>query len=108
MQQNNIKKNAFNLILLFSAGLILLFIIAPLINLFLQSKAPELFLTIKDKEIQNSIALTLWTSMAGTLILSIFAIPFAYLLARKEFIGKKIIMSIIDIPIVIQRSSISL
>ncbi|MHC4266806.1 MAG: hypothetical protein ACYSUK_12885, partial [Planctomycetota bacterium] len=79
MIQRNKKRNEF-LSLLFYAlgGLVLLFIIAPLVSLYLSCTIPELVETAKEQEVQSSIWLTLWTSMAATLIFAIAAIPFSY------------------------------
>ncbi len=62
---------------------------------------PELAESAKDNAVQNSIWLTLWTSMAATVYCAIAAIPFAYLLARKEFPLKGLVSGIIDLPVVI-------
>jgi len=102
-----IKKRTEFLSLLFYAlgGLVLLFIIAPLVSLYLSCTLPEIIDTAKEKEVQSSIWLTLWTSMAATLIFAIAAIPFSYLLARKEFPFKNVVLGIIDLPIVIPHSA---
>jgi len=72
-------------------GMVLLFIIAPLAGMFIKCSFGDLFVTAKDNAVQKSIWLTLWTSMTGTLILSFFAVPFSYLLARKNFPLKRLI-----------------
>jgi molybdate/tungstate transport system permease protein len=86
-------------------GLVLLFIVAPLVSMCLQSSIPELVDTVKDDQVRSSIYLTLWTSMAATIIFAIAAIPFAYLLARKNFPLKGLVLAIIDLPIVIPHSA---
>ncbi len=58
-----------------------------------------------DSEVRHSIALTLYTSMMATVVFAIFAIPFAYFLARKSFPGKKMVLGIIDLPVVIPHSA---
>ncbi|MFH1716044.1 MAG: ABC transporter permease [Planctomycetota bacterium] len=93
--------------LLFAAlgGVLLLFIIAPLVSLSLSCSLPELAETAGDAEVRNSIWLTLWTSMAATLLFGIAAIPLAYLLARNDFPLKGLVSGIIDVPIVIPHSA---
>lgn len=86
-------------------GVVLLFIIAPLVSMFASCSLPELAETAKEAEVRNSIWLTLWTSMAATVIFAIAAVPFAYLLARKEFPLKRLVTAIIDVPIVIPHSA---
>lgn len=85
-------------------GLVLLFIIAPLAGMFLHSSG-ELAETAADIEVRRSIWLTLWTSMTATLILATAAVPFSYVLARRNFPFKRVITAIIDLPIVIPHSA---
>ena len=104
------RRSAFRtepLYLVFAAlgGLVLLFIIAPLMGMFMDCSLPELAETLRDNEVRNSIWLTLWTSMAATVIFAIAAIPFSYLLARKDFPLKGLVTGIIDLPIVIPHSA---
>ncbi|OFY42661.1 MAG: molybdenum ABC transporter permease [Bacteroidetes bacterium GWF2_40_14] len=100
--------NSFNLTYLIFAllgGIILIFLIAPLLGLFFSLKAPQLFSTINDSQVSNSIYRTLLISAFVTLIASLFALPLAYILARKRFPLKGLIEAIIDLPIVIPHSA---
>jgi len=101
--KNNI--NILNLILIFLGGLALLFIIAPILGMFLNTTPTEIFDTTQDKEVQKSIWLTLSVSFAATIIFAISAIPLSYVLARKDFFAKRIVLGIIDLPIVIPHSA---
>jgi len=82
-----------------------LFIIAPLAGMFLSVDSGQVTDTISDTEVARSIRLTLWTSMAATLIFAIGAIPLAYVLARKRFKGRGLLLGIINLPIVIPHSA---
>ena len=73
--------------------------------MFLKTSPHSLFDTAKEKDVRDSIWLTVWTSMAGTLLFAIAAIPLAYLLARKNFPLKRIVTGIIDLPVVIPHSA---
>jgi len=100
-----IKNNYLNLIFTFLSGIVILFIVAPIIGLYFISTFNGIIETINESEVQESIWLTLWTSMTGTLLFSIFAIPFAYLLARKNFMFKNLINGLIDIPVIIPHTA---
>ncbi len=89
----------------FLGGLVLLFIVAPLVGLVFATPLEDLFETAYDKEVTDSIVLTLSTSFVATLVFAIAAIPFSYILARKDFPLKKLVAGIIDIPIVIPHSA---
>lgn len=99
------NNRGINQIFLFLGGLVLLFIIAPLAGLFLDTSPKEFIDTAVEKEVAESIWLTLWTSMLATLLFAFAAIPFAWLLARKNFPLKKLVLAIIDIPVVIPHSA---
>ncbi len=95
----------FKLFLLLMGGIILLFIIAPLAGMFLSVNQGYLNEVVFDREVSDSIRLTLWASMAATVLFAIGAVPFAYLLARHDFRGKRILQGIISIPVVIPHSA---
>ncbi|MFZ4401782.1 MAG: ABC transporter permease [Bacteroidales bacterium] len=99
------NKFSFRLLLMIGSGLLLLFIIAPIVGMFISTSAPDLFATINDEEVLKSIRLTLLTSLGATIFMSIGAIPLAYLLARRNFFLKRLVLGIIDLPIVIPHSA---
>jgi len=94
-----------HLLFTFLGGMVLLFIVAPLAGMVLKTPGADIVQTAADAEVQRSIVLTLWTSMAATAIMAIGAIPFAYLLARKQFPFKRLVTAIVDLPIVIPHSA---
>jgi molybdate/tungstate transport system permease protein len=93
------------LIFLLLGSLVLLFIIAPLAGMFLDTTPGQVFETAREKEVRDSIWLTINTSLAGTLLFSLAAIPLSYILARKQFPMKKLVTGIIDLPVVIPHSA---
>ncbi|MEI8005687.1 MAG: ABC transporter permease [Bacteroidota bacterium] len=86
-------------------AIILLFILAPVLGLLFSSSPLKLFETAKDPEVKNSIMLTLGTSMGGTLLFALAAVPFSWILARYRFPLKKLVTAIIDLPVVIPHSA---
>ena len=99
------KNTPFSWILLFLSSLVLLFILAPLTGMFLKTSGSELLTTIRDREVLDSIWVTLWISFTITLIFSIGAIPLSWLLARREFPLKSVVQSIIDLPVVLPHTA---
>jgi len=90
---------------IFISGLVLLFLVAPLLGLFFSTSLPDLFQAAADVQVQQSIGLTLGVSALTTLIAAVFALPLAYLMARKDFRGKALLQGLIDIPIVLPHSA---
>ncbi|EKD50060.1 MAG: hypothetical protein ACD_62C00666G0001, partial [uncultured bacterium] len=95
----------FDLLLWCCGGLILLFVVAPLAGMALQCTWPALWETAQDTLVQRSIVLTLLASFLGTAVFSLLAVPFAWLLARNEFRGKRLLLGLVDLPVVIPHST---
>jgi len=84
---------------------IVLFIVAPLVSLMLSSPIQSLTDAARDHEVTNSIFLTLRCALWATLIGTLSGIPLGYLLARRRFPGRSLLMAIIDLPIIIPHSA---
>lgn len=80
---------------------VLAFIFLPLLEVFTQPTLEDLFDALKDKDVTHAIWLSIFTSGMAALISLVLGTPFAYLLARKEFPGKKLLESAVDLPIMI-------
>lgn len=86
-------------ILIFTFIFIFIAFILMTISVVLVKGFPSLLESLKDKEIQFAIRLSFLTSTISTLICLIFSVPISYGLARYNFRGKRIINSLIQIPI---------
>ncbi len=93
--------------LIFTAGLalILLFIVAPIVGMVIKTPLPGLFETIEDAEVRNSILLTVISSIIATLLIAVISLPAAWMLARKSFPLKRLVLGIIDLPVVIPHTA---
>ncbi|MBT8491243.1 MAG: ABC transporter permease [Deltaproteobacteria bacterium] len=96
-----IKKELFFWITISCGIVILAFILLPLIEMLTAPSFSMLKETFKDKDVMRSIWLSIYTAGLAALISFVFGTPLAYLLARTNFTGKKLVESIIDLPIVI-------
>ena len=98
-----IKKriDPFFWIAVFSTSTVVAFILFPLIEMVVQPSFQNLKEAAKDPDVLRSIWLSIYTAGTAALISFIIGTPFAYLLARKEFPGKKLVESIVDLPIMI-------
>ena len=90
----------FSLTILTSA-VILAFVVLPLAEMIFQPTWQDLWETIQDKDVLKSIWLSLYTSGLASVISFVFGTPLAYLLARRNFQGKKLVESLVDLPIMI-------
>lgn len=77
------------------------FILIPMIYMTTAPSLSGLLAAVRDPEVLRSIWLSLYTAGAAALISFVLGTPLAYLLARRNFQGKRLVESIIDLPIVI-------
>jgi molybdate/tungstate transport system permease protein len=80
---------------------LVLFVVGPLLRLMWESSPRSLADALQDPELRASITLTVLTASAATVLAAILGIPLAYLLARRNFPGRRIIQGLVDLPVVI-------
>ncbi len=98
---NYINRNRFLQLCFLSSLLVLLFILVPLLRMVSAPEPAALLATITDPEVLASLWLSLYTGSAAAAICFIFGTPLAWLLARSEFPGKRLVEAVVDLPIVI-------
>ncbi len=85
--------------------LILIFISLPVFKMIYSSSPSILLNSFLDPEVTKSILLTLYSALIATLIGFLLGVPLAYLMAKTDFPGKKLVEGLIDLPIVIPHSA---
>ncbi len=85
-----------------SCGIIVMvFILLPLLEMLTAPSFSMIKATLKDRDVMRSIWLSIYTAGLAALISFVFGTPLAYVLARTQFAGKRLVESIVDLPIVI-------
>ena len=97
--------SGFGIILTLLGSVVVLFIVAPLIHIVLATSISDLNEAVIDKQVIESIKLTLTAAFFATIIYAISGIPLAYLIARKRFLGRSVLLAVIDLPIIIPHSA---
>lgn len=92
------KRSGMELIFILLLFLVIIFITLNLLMIFIGG-FPYLKEAILSKEIQFSIKMSIATATISTIIVMIFAIPSGYILERSDFIGKKLMCAILEIPL---------
>lgn len=82
-------------------ALLVVFIVGPLLRLLLLATPTSLGEALRDRELLASVALTLGTATAATLIGALLGIPLAYLLVRRSFRGRRLVEAIVELPVVV-------
>jgi len=85
--------------------LLILFIAWPLLRTVTASSPVVLWQTLLDEEVRRSIGLTFYASLVATALAFVCGVPLAYLLARVDFPGKRLVEGIIDVPVVVPHSA---
>jgi len=100
-----IKRQSLFHILLFVLGICLvLFLMVPILGTLADS-APGLLGAFTSYTTLNAIFLSFYCAFLATVFLFFLGIPFAYLFVRKDFPGKKVLDSLLDIPLLIPHNA---
>ena len=95
----------FVFVFMFLGSILVLFLTIPLIKLFINVGVLNIYQTLQDKEVYDSIFLTLKSAFYAVVFVCITGIPLAYLIARYDFWGKSILESILDIPVMVPHTA---
>ena len=87
------------------AGIMVVFLALPLLKMVLGVVPGVLHDTALDSEVVQAIWLTIYAALIATAIGCLLGVPLAYLLARLEFPGKRMLESLIDLPIVVPHTA---
>jgi molybdate transport system permease protein len=80
------------------------FLLIPIAGLLLRISAKDLFATFLDPQASQAVSLSVITTVITVLLTILFGTPVAYLIARKEFPGKRLLDALVDLPIVLPPS----
>lgn len=85
-----------------AAGALLLLLLGiPIASLILRVPAASLAARMSEPAIQEALRLSLVTTLASTLLIVLIGTPVAYVLATRSFSGKRIVETVIDLPMVL-------
>ncbi|RMD77818.1 MAG: ABC transporter permease subunit [Lentisphaerae bacterium] len=86
-------------------ALLLLFLILPIVLMMVQTSPSLLGQTVHDGETLPVIGRSILAAVLAVGILSIPTLPAAWFLARRDFWGKRIVLALIDLPIVVPHTA---
>jgi molybdate/tungstate transport system permease protein len=95
----------FDAALMLLGSSVILFVVAPLISIVLATSIADLTEAAADQQVIQSIKLTMIAAFFATAVSAIAGIPLAYVLARKNFFGRSVLLAVIDLPIIIPHSA---
>jgi molybdate/tungstate transport system permease protein len=97
--------NRMQLIFSILGALLIFFVAWPLLGTVIGSRPIIVWETLCEPEVRSAILLTFYSSALATVIAFFAGVPLAYLLARVDFPGKRLIEGIVDVPIVVPHSA---
>ena len=94
------------LILTFSAvgSIAILILLVPMILAPLMTDPTQLAEALMDSEISRALSTTFAGASLATLLALIFGVPLAYVMARRDFAFKRLLESLLNIPLTIPHS----
>jgi len=93
--------NVKNVWWVLSAVLLPLFIIIPIISIFLNLEIGTVISKINQPIVYEALRVSFSTSLISILLVVILGTPLAYVLASKDFKGKRLLDSLVDLPMVL-------
>ncbi|HVO36784.1 MAG TPA: ABC transporter permease [Candidatus Acidoferrum sp.] len=103
-----IKRNSpFVIVSAILGVLMVLFLIIPLLA-SVGSSLPSLPATFTDARTLNAIFISFYCAFLATAFIFILGVPFAYVVAKYDFHGKRFLDSVIDLPILIPHNAAGL
>jgi molybdate transport system permease protein len=83
------------------AGLFFLFLGVPLLSLLFRESPAAVWEAMQQPEILQALQLSLLTTTLSTFLAILFGLPVAYLLARVNFPGRKVLDTLVTLPTVL-------
>ncbi len=83
------------------AGCFFLFLAVPLASLLFHEPVPVLWNAIQQPDIVQALQLSLLTTTLSTFFSIVLGLPVAYILARMEFPGRKLLETLVTMPTVL-------
>jgi molybdate transport system permease protein len=96
-----IRRGAFGAALIAALALTLAFLTLPIVAIFLDVPLRDLLGSLDDEAATQALRLSLETSALAVAIIVIVGTPAAYLLATRDFRGRTLLVTLIELPLVL-------
>jgi molybdate/tungstate transport system permease protein len=95
------RRWGFQLILALLGSTVVLLVVAPLVGMVVATSLGDLTAAARDHQVLDSLRVTLTAAFWATLVCTVGGVPLAWLLARRRFPGRSILLAVLDLPIVV-------
>ena len=79
-------------------------LLLPVLGLVLGSSPQTLLATARDEQVISALGTSLLTATVTTLVALVLGVPLAYAMARTDFWGRRVLQSLVDLPILIPQT----
>ena len=83
-----------------AGALLLAFVLLPAVSMIVGAGTGLLGEALRQGDVRQSLWLTVVAALIATAVAFVVGVPLAYVLARREFPGKRLVEGVIDLPIV--------
>jgi molybdate transport system permease protein len=91
----------FHAALVAALAVVVAFLTLPLLALFLRVPPGELVAQLGEERARGALVVSLKTSLVAHLLILVLGTPAAYLLAGREFRGRVVLLSVLELPLVL-------
>ena len=95
------RRSAFNVALVLALCLTLAFFLLPIAAVFLRVPPGELLDQLGSDVVLDALVVTAKTSLIAQAIIFLVGTPAAYLVARRRFRGRAVVLTLIELPLVL-------
>jgi molybdate transport system permease protein len=94
-------RGAFTALLALCTGITLAFLAIPIVALFTQVPLGDVPGLLRRPEVRDALAVTLRTNAIANALILAFGTPTAWLIARRQFPGRALLVTLIELPLVL-------
>jgi molybdate transport system permease protein len=91
----------FTALLVAALAAVLAFLVLPVVAIFLDVGPGELVSSLGDPGATDALRLSLQTTLSAVLIIVVVGTPAAWLLATREFRGRQLLVTLVELPLVL-------
>jgi molybdate transport system permease protein len=96
-----VRPSAFGVALWASACVALSFLLLPIVAIFSELTLGELRAGLTSEVARDALRVTLETNLVAMALIVVFGTPTAYLLASREFRGRTLLVTLVELPLVL-------
>ncbi len=97
----NGRSLGFELLLAVALALTVAFLVLPVVAIFVNVPPGRLISSLGDAQVTEALVLSIETSAIAVAIIVLVGTPAAYLLARRAFRGRSLVLTAIELPLVL-------